>query len=54
MYSLKPLDKDHVIRDYKNNYLVQKGGLTKMLEFYFENNKKIYKKFKKSISEESD
>ena len=25
-----------------------------MLEFYFENNKKIYKKFKKSISEESD
>ncbi len=25
-----------------------------MLEFYFENNKKIYKKFKKTISEESD
>ena len=25
-----------------------------MLEFYFENNQKIYKKFKKSISEDSD
>lgn len=25
-----------------------------MLEFYFENNQKIYKKFKKSISEEQE
>jgi hypothetical protein len=33
-----PLDEDHVISDYKNNYLVKKGGLKKMLEFYFENN----------------
>ena len=43
-------DSKSYIHDYKNNYLVKKGGLTKMLEFYLQNNYKIYKKFKKLIS----
>jgi hypothetical protein len=45
---------DEKLTDYKNNLLVKKGGLKKILECYFSHNKDVYKKFQKETKVEAE
>ena len=44
-----------MVKKYKKDLLVKKGGLKKILECYFTYNKDVYKKFQKQVGDdESD